>query len=211
MFSPGWSWTWRVLCWSDYHVLWSLLRFYNSRRQRGYQWHSKDHCKGIRPWLSPNSNCTFYGRVCIEFFLYDTKWCEGHNLYGMPCSNNCRYRHHERCTYADDSSRIRWYGSQVCQYMRMENIYIITGEYYCPQVAGLMRAALEKCVNTASGLMNRDPQGILSLTEGLILSGIAMSLQMFQGPHPVLSIIFPIYTIWASWKREHPVHFMAYR
>ena len=43
-----------------------------------------------------------------------------------------------------------------------------------------MRAALEKCVNIASSLMDRDPHGILSLTEGLILSGIAMSLQKFR-------------------------------
>ena len=32
-------------------------------------------------------------------------------LYGMPCSYNRRYRHHERGTYADDSSGFRRYGS----------------------------------------------------------------------------------------------------
>ncbi|HHZ13210.1 MAG: sn-glycerol-1-phosphate dehydrogenase [Caldicoprobacterales bacterium] len=67
----------------------------------------------------------------------------------------------------------------ICEW-RISNI--ITGEYYCPQVAGLMRAALEKCVNTASSLMDRDPQGILSLTEGLILSGIAMSFAEVSRP-----------------------------
>ena len=53
--------------------------------------------------------------------------------------------------------------------------HIVTGEYYCENVAGLMRASLEKIVKAAPGLKHRDPAAVDATVEGLILSGVAMS------------------------------------
>ena len=51
----------------------------------------------------------------------------------------------------------------------------VKGEYYCENVAGLMRATLEKIVAHAPGLRERDPAAVQATVEGLVLSGIAMS------------------------------------
>ncbi len=50
---------------------------------------------------------------------------------------------------------------------------IVTGEYYCEDVAALIRAALKTCVDNAGGILTRDPAAVKAVTEGLILSGIA--------------------------------------
>jgi len=52
---------------------------------------------------------------------------------------------------------------------------IVNEEYYCGNVAGLMRTALEKIVAQVSGLRERDPAAVQATVEGLVLSGIAMS------------------------------------
>lgn len=60
----------------------------------------------------------------------------------------------------------------LCEW-RMTNV--INGEYYCENVAGLMRETLKKIVKHAPGLRRRDPQAVQATVEGLVLSGIAMS------------------------------------
>lgn len=50
---------------------------------------------------------------------------------------------------------------------------IVTGEYYCEEVASIIRAALKKCVDGAKGIVDRDEQAVKSVMEGLIISGIA--------------------------------------
>ena len=53
---------------------------------------------------------------------------------------------------------------------------ILTGEYYCEYVAGIVKESVEKVVHAAQVLAERrDLQCIGELTEGLVLSGIAMS------------------------------------
>jgi len=52
---------------------------------------------------------------------------------------------------------------------------VITGEYYCEQVAQLIRTALKKCVDNAEGLMRREDEAIKSVFEGLVIGGIAMA------------------------------------
>lgn len=52
---------------------------------------------------------------------------------------------------------------------------IINGEYYCAQVANLVKKSVEKCISQVSGIKKRDEIAMTHLTEGLILSGIAMS------------------------------------
>ncbi|HHT89982.1 MAG TPA: sn-glycerol-1-phosphate dehydrogenase [Firmicutes bacterium] len=60
--------------------------------------------------------------------------------------------------------------------------HVITGEYYCEQVASLIRHAVLECVENSAGIRNRDPKGIEVLFESLVLSGIAMSLAGLSRP-----------------------------
>lgn len=52
---------------------------------------------------------------------------------------------------------------------------IITGEYYCEAVAQLIRTALQKCVENAEGLMQRQEEAVRAVFEGLVIGGIAMA------------------------------------
>jgi glycerol-1-phosphate dehydrogenase [NAD(P)+] len=60
--------------------------------------------------------------------------------------------------------------------------HLINGEYYCEEVAALVRRSLERCVQSAGGLEERDPEAIEHMLEGLILSGIAMSFAGISRP-----------------------------
>lgn len=53
--------------------------------------------------------------------------------------------------------------------------HIITGEYYCEQVAQLIRKALKKCVDNATGLLQRDEKAVEAVFEGLVIGGVAMA------------------------------------
>ena len=53
--------------------------------------------------------------------------------------------------------------------------HIITGEYYCEEVSDLIRKALKKCVDNASGLLQRDPKAVEAVFEGLVIGGVAMA------------------------------------
>jgi glycerol-1-phosphate dehydrogenase [NAD(P)+] len=59
---------------------------------------------------------------------------------------------------------------------------IVTGEYYCEEIAALMRRSLEKIVSAAPRLLTRDPEVIGAVTEGLILSGVAMAFAQVSRP-----------------------------
>ena len=52
---------------------------------------------------------------------------------------------------------------------------IINDEYYCESVVDLVKESIHRCVKDIEGIKNRDTIAIKNLTEGLILSGIAMS------------------------------------
>ncbi len=54
--------------------------------------------------------------------------------------------------------------------------HILTGEPYPAEIVSLMEGALKKITDGAARITSRDPDVIASITEGLILSGIAMSL-----------------------------------
>ena len=51
---------------------------------------------------------------------------------------------------------------------------IVNGEYFCDTIEGIMRAAIDKTMEAAKNLKERRPEDIRTLTEGLVLSGIAM-------------------------------------
>ena len=52
---------------------------------------------------------------------------------------------------------------------------IVTGEYYCEEVAALIRSAVKKCVDNAEGLLRREEAAIEAVFEGLVIGGVAMA------------------------------------
>lgn len=59
---------------------------------------------------------------------------------------------------------------------------LINGEYFCEEIAGMMRASLKKIVDSAPGMLNREEAAIGAVAEGLILSGIAMAFAKISRP-----------------------------
>ncbi|MBO4378059.1 MAG: sn-glycerol-1-phosphate dehydrogenase [Clostridia bacterium] len=53
--------------------------------------------------------------------------------------------------------------------------HLVTGEYYCENIAAMIRSAVQKVTANAAGLNQRDPQAVQAVTEGLIVAGIGMS------------------------------------
>ncbi|MBR5930608.1 MAG: sn-glycerol-1-phosphate dehydrogenase [Lachnospiraceae bacterium] len=51
---------------------------------------------------------------------------------------------------------------------------IVNGEYYCETIEQIMRSAIDKTMAAAQTLRQRRPEDIRTLTEGLVLSGMAM-------------------------------------
>lgn len=83
--------------------------------------------------------------------------------------------------------RMLWagFGDMLAKYIalcewRISNL--VTGEYYCENIAGLMRESLRKVVENAPGLKNRDEKAVQATVEGLVLSGIAMSYAGISRP-----------------------------
>ncbi len=52
---------------------------------------------------------------------------------------------------------------------------LINGEYYCEELARLVRDALKQCVEQADGLLRREERAVQAVFEGLIISGVAMN------------------------------------
>ena len=82
--------------------------------------------------------------------------------------------------------------------------HLVTGEYYCENVAGLVRQSLKKCVDAAQGLAKREPDAVQAVTEGLILSGLAMSFARISRPASGLEHYFShIWEMMALDRGEH--------
>lgn len=67
----------------------------------------------------------------------------------------------------------------ICEW-RIANV--ITGEYYCENIAQLVRNALNKCVANAYGLLKRDENAVQAVFEGLVLGGVAMNYAGLSRP-----------------------------
>ncbi len=59
---------------------------------------------------------------------------------------------------------------------------LVTGEFYCENIAGLMRASLRKIRQHADGLMRREESAVRNVMEGLTVSGVAMSFAKVSRP-----------------------------
>ena len=84
----------------------------------------------------------------------------------------------------------------------------LNGEYYCPEVAGVIEAAVETCAANAQALAQREPQAIQAVTEALILSGLAMGMVGVSRPASGAE-----HQMAHSWEmdalrreEEHPLH-----
>lgn len=53
--------------------------------------------------------------------------------------------------------------------------HLLLGEYYCEEVAQLIREAVTQCVSQAEGLLRREPEAVMAVFEGLIIGGVAMN------------------------------------
>ena len=53
--------------------------------------------------------------------------------------------------------------------------HLLIGEYYCEEVAQLIRGAVKKCVDNADGLLKREDAAIEAVFEGLVIGGVAMA------------------------------------
>ena len=60
----------------------------------------------------------------------------------------------------------------ICEW-RIANL--ITGEYYCEDIAQLVREALKKCADNAAGLLKGDKEAVKAVFEGLVIGGVAMA------------------------------------
>ena len=59
---------------------------------------------------------------------------------------------------------------------------LICGEFYCEQIAQLVRDALRLCVDRADKLMQRDADAVQAVFEGLIITGVAMNYAGLSRP-----------------------------
>ena len=60
--------------------------------------------------------------------------------------------------------------------------HLVTGDAYCEEIAGLVRASLRKIVEHAEGLMRREDAALEAVIEGLVLSGVAMAFAEISRP-----------------------------
>lgn len=67
----------------------------------------------------------------------------------------------------------------ICEW-RISNL--INGEYYCEEIASLVRGSLKKCVDNADGLLKRDESAVKAVSEGLIICGAAMKFAGLSRP-----------------------------
>ncbi len=80
---------------------------------------------------------------------------------------------------APEEMLISGLGDMLAKYIsiaewRISNL--ITGEYYCEEIAQLVRSSLKTCTDNADGLLKREPAAVEAVFNGLVIAGAAMSL-----------------------------------
>ena len=90
-------------------------------------------------------------------------------------------------TLAQAPTRMLWagLGDMVAKYVAIcewRISHLVTGEYYCEDVAALMRSALEKIMAASDRIVTRDPDAIASIAEGLVLAGVGMAYAEISRP-----------------------------
>ncbi len=76
-------------------------------------------------------------------------------------------------------------GDMVAKYVSIVEWQIaalLVGEYYCPTVAKIVRESLAVCVDNAKAAVAGDKAAVCRLTEGLVMSGLAMNYAGISRP-----------------------------
>lgn len=60
--------------------------------------------------------------------------------------------------------------------------HLVTGEYYCEELAELIRSALKRCTDNADGLLRREEAAVQAVFEGLVIGGVAMNYAGISRP-----------------------------
>ena len=67
----------------------------------------------------------------------------------------------------------------ICEW-RIANLLL--GEYYCEEIADLIRSAVKRCVDNVSGLLRREEAAVQAVFEGLVIGGVAMNYAGLSRP-----------------------------
>lgn len=60
--------------------------------------------------------------------------------------------------------------------------HLLIGEYYCEEIASLIRQAVKRCVDNAPGLLRREEAAVAAVFEGLVIGGVAMNYAGLSRP-----------------------------
>ena len=99
------------------------------------------------------------------------------------------------------------FGDMIAKYIALcewRISHIVTGEYYCEEIAQLMRTALRKIMNASEGIPTRDTEAIGSIAEGLVLAGIAMAYAEISRPASGLEHYFSHMWEMMALERDRP-------
>lgn len=72
--------------------------------------------------------------------------------------------------------------AKYCSICEWRVAQLVVDEYYCEDIASLMREALKRVREAAPGLSARSPKAVEQVTQGLILAGIAMAFAGVSRP-----------------------------
>ena len=67
----------------------------------------------------------------------------------------------------------------ICEW-RIANLLV--GEYYCPEIAQLVRSAVKQCADHADGLLKGERDAVMAVFDGLIIGGVAMNYAGLSRP-----------------------------
>ncbi|MEG2858933.1 MAG: sn-glycerol-1-phosphate dehydrogenase [Clostridia bacterium] len=105
--------------------------------------------------------------------------------------------------------RMLWsgFGDMIAKYVSIcewRIAHLVIGEYYCEEIAKLVRRSVKRIVDNADKLSSRDPETIQAITEGLVLSGVAMSFADTSRPASGLEHYFShMWEMMAMERHEH--------
>lgn len=118
------------------------------------------------------SNCSSMEVNHVKVSIY------GHVPQGILLDSEILARAPMRMLWAGLGDMVAKYVA-VCEW---QISHLVTGEYYCEDVAGLMRSALSKLMAAADRIPARDPDAVGLIAEGLVRAGIGMAFAGVSRP-----------------------------
>lgn len=105
--------------------------------------------------------------------------------------------------------RMLWagFGDMVAKYVAIcewRIAHLVIDEYYCEEIAKLMRRSVKRIVDNANRLQSRNHEAIEAIMEGLVLSGVAMSFADTSRPASGMEHYFS--HMWEMMAAERHTH-----